>query len=93
VAVVSVGQDDGVVVVGAADGADGAGFLAGVDVAEAADLGLLVSLHRACLELADELHHPKPRHERVVGKLIRKSGLRFALASGRGLRHCVPLCG
>jgi len=56
VAVVAVGGDDGVVVVRGPDGAHGGGFLADVDVAEAADLGLLVGLHGPLFEAADHHH-------------------------------------
>ncbi len=69
VAVVTVGGDDGIVVVGGADGADGGGFLADVDVAEAADLGLLVGLHGAFLEAADEHHVAKKLEQLVVGEV------------------------
>ena len=59
-AVVAVGGDDRVLVAHGLGAADGDRLLADVHVAEAADLLLLVRLHAADLELADQQHVAQP---------------------------------
>lgn len=66
VTVVAVRGDDWVVVVEGVDGADGEGFLADVEVTEAADFGLLVGLGAAVLKLADEDHVAKELDDLLV---------------------------
>ena len=92
VPVISVRGDDRIIGVHATDGADGDGFLPGVDVAEPADLGLLVGLHGAVLELTDELHIAEPFEEDFLGKIScilrgrgEPVGLRICFRGGHGL--------
>jgi hypothetical protein len=83
VAVVAVGGDD--VVVGAqhADRADGHRLLAAVEVAEAADLLVLVEHRRPLFEPADQQHLPQPIQGLVAGD--------DRLDVGFGCRHGVRL--
>ena len=69
-AVISVGGDDGVVVVGTPDGAYGYCFLAGVDMTEPTDFGLLVGLHGSVFELTDELHVVEPFDEYFLWEVL-----------------------
>ena len=85
VAVVAVGEHDRVIGVDGGKRADGAGFLADVQVTEAADLGLLVGLGAADLELADEEHVAEPFVDGGDGEGI--DGVRAA-GTGRAAVAC-----
>ncbi|MFT3685088.1 MAG: hypothetical protein QM783_09215 [Phycisphaerales bacterium] len=95
VTVVAVGGDDRVVLLKAVDGADGEGFLPDVEMAEAADLGLLVRLGAAVLKLTDGDHVGQPLDECLVGDR-RRGALGAGLApadAGEALGAQVDLAG
>jgi hypothetical protein len=69
--VISVGGDDRIGVFGGGDASDCNGLLTDVDVAESADLAVLIGLHGSNFELTDEDHHSKPFKVLLEGKRSR----------------------
>ena len=88
-AVIAVGGDDGVALLGRGLHADHHGLLADVEVAEAADQAHAVELAGLFLEAADQ------QHVAIVGEDILRRGFAAGLGSAalRGFRHGRPLTG
>ncbi len=90
VAVVAVGGDDVILGAGGGDGADGDGFLADVEVAESADLLLLVGLGAFDFKLSDEAHLAVPVEQLGGGGFNFWDG---GNGSGGGHLHHPFVCG
>jgi hypothetical protein len=85
VAVVAVGGDDVIVLAHDGHAANGDGFLADIEVEEAADLALLVASEAALLEAADAHHVAVEGDQLVVAELGVDGGLPGIVASDFGL--------
>jgi hypothetical protein len=87
VAVIAIRGDDLVALLQRGLHADDDGFLADIEVAEAADEPHAVELARALLEAADQQHVSVVLQQLVFARF---SGMRAVRAIGRGVRHWYP---